>query len=81
MASAVTVKGVIRGSTIELERAPGLPDGQRVNVTVEPAPENRAPGDGIRQSAGAWADDEHGLDAYLEWARQQRKQDRRGLEP
>jgi uncharacterized protein (DUF433 family) len=30
------ISGVIRGSTIELERAPELPDGQRVAVEVRP---------------------------------------------
>jgi hypothetical protein len=30
------LKGVIHGRTIELDREPGLPDGQEVTVTVEP---------------------------------------------
>jgi hypothetical protein len=80
----VTVKGVVRGKTIELEEEPGLPDGQEVTVTVQPAatPERKlAPGEGLRRSAGAWADDIEGLDRYLEWNRQQRKLSRRELEP
>ncbi len=30
-----TIQGVIHGTTIELEREPGLPDGQAVAVTIE----------------------------------------------
>jgi hypothetical protein len=83
MAGAVTVKGVVRGKTIELERAPGLPDGQQVTVTVQATEADAAAGagEGIRRSAGALADDVAGLDEYLEWSRQQRKQPRRELEP
>jgi hypothetical protein len=29
------LNGVVRGKTIELESEPGLPDGQRVSVTVQ----------------------------------------------
>jgi uncharacterized protein (DUF433 family) len=34
--SIAILKGVIHGKTIELEQEPELPDGQRVNVRVEP---------------------------------------------
>ena len=80
----VTVKGVVHGKTIELEKEPGLPDGQEVTVTVQPAvtaARKLPPGEGLRRSAGAWADDIEGLDQYLEWNRQQRKLSRRELEP
>lgn len=80
----VTLKGVVHGKTIELEHDPGLPDGQEVSVTVQaPCQTGRelAPGEGLRRSAGAWADDVEGLDRYLEWNRQQRKTARRELEP
>jgi len=79
MTLAVVVKGILRGKTIELERAPGLPDGQVVTVTVESADEggvNLPPGEGLQRSAGAWSDDAEALDQYLEWTRQQRKQGR-----
>jgi uncharacterized protein (DUF433 family) len=33
------LQGVVRGKTIELEEAPGLPDGQRVAVEVRPLDE------------------------------------------
>jgi hypothetical protein len=89
MSSAPAVlKGVIRGRTIELEEEPGLPDGQSVAVTVQPAGEQPLiekgrlpPGEGIRRSAGAWADDPAGLDAYLKQLRQDREQDRGLIEP
>jgi hypothetical protein len=39
------------------------------------------PGEGIRRSAGAWADDPQGLDDYLKQLREQREQDRPLIEP
>lgn len=85
MSAATTMlKGVVHGKTIELEEEPGLPDGQEVTVVVRPtapAPQKLPPGEGIRRSAGAWADDAVELDKYLEWSRQQRKLGRRELEP
>jgi hypothetical protein len=76
------LKGVVHGKTIELEREPGLPDGQEVSVVVQPleAAEGRLPpGEGIRRSAGGWGDDADGLEEYLEWNRQQRKVSRREI--
>jgi hypothetical protein len=78
---------VVHGKTIELNEEPGLPDGQEVTVALQPLcqthnhtiPQPR--GEGLRRSAGAWAEDGAGLDAYLEWNRQQRKVSRRGMEP
>ncbi len=68
--------GTVHGKTIELDQAPGLPDGQHVNVTVQPLVESTdrmAAGEGIRRSAGAWAEDGGELDKFLEWNRHQRK--------
>lgn len=72
------LKGTIRGKTIELDEAPGFPDGEAVSVTVEssasPAlPTNSAGRDALRRAAGAWAADADELDRYLEWNRRQRK--------
>jgi hypothetical protein len=81
---SVTLKGVIHGRTIELERDPGFPDGQEVTVIVQVVPQTAQklpPGEGLRSSAGAWADDAEELDKYLEWNRQQRKRSRPELEP
>lgn len=79
MATGTTIlRGVVHGKTIELEREPGLPNGQRVTVTVTAQPTATAevglsPGEGLRRSAGAWAEDGAELDEYLEWNRRQRK--------
>jgi hypothetical protein len=80
MIPASIFKGVVRGSSIELERPVGLPDGQEVTVVIQPTngTEKLPPGEGLRRSAGAWADDVAGLDEYLDWNRQQRKQTRGG---
>jgi hypothetical protein len=77
MASSLGVlTGTIRGRTIALDEAPGLPDGQQVQVTVEPVV-SRLSGEELREllrrAAGSWSDDQEGLDQYLEWNRQQRK--------
>ena len=34
-----TIHGVVRGKTIELEREPGLPEGQRIAIEVRPLDE------------------------------------------
>jgi hypothetical protein len=76
-------KGVIRGNVIELDESPNLPSGQQVTVVVHPSNGGAAlpPGEGLRRSAGAWADDAEALDQYLHWTRQQRKQSRPNVEP
>ena len=76
--------GIVHGLTIQLDAETGLPEGQSVTVTVQPVDlesENLPPGEGIRRSAGAWAEDAEELDKYLEWNRQQRKTDRPEIEP
>jgi hypothetical protein len=71
--------GVVHGKTIELDDETGLPDGQQVRIIIQPVFATESlidrlpPGEGIRRSAGAWADDAEELDKYLEWNRQQRK--------
>lgn len=56
------MKGIAHGKTIELERELGFRDGQPVAVTVyRLLPQ----GEGIRDSAGAWADGGEELDAWL----------------
>jgi len=67
------LRGVVRGKTIDLERDPGFPDGQSVAVTLQRL---SPPGDGIRASAGGWADGGEELDAWLEEMRRSRQQDR-----
>ena len=72
------MRGVVHGKTIELEEEPGLPDGQPVTVTVQPVPqqERLAAGEGIRQSAGAWADAGDEVDVWLEEMRRSRQLER-----
>jgi hypothetical protein len=72
-APATIFKGVVHGRIIELDHEPGLPDGEKVTVTVEVAANGLPPGEGLRRAFGAWADDPEGLDEFLEWNRQQRK--------
>lgn len=77
MTNTTVLRGIVHGKTIELEEAPGLPDGQPVNVTVQPVPQRQhVPGEGIRQSAGAWADAADELDAWLEEMRRSRQLER-----
>ncbi|MBX9791237.1 MAG: hypothetical protein K2Y37_20135 [Pirellulales bacterium] len=79
----VEITGTVHGKTIELDHAPGLPDGQRVTVIVAKteATETLAPGEGLRRAFGAWAEDAEELDAYLKLNRQQRQIPRREIEP
>jgi hypothetical protein len=69
------LRGVVHGKTIELENETELPDGQRVQITIQPvsSPDISmsplAAGEGIRRSAGAWVDDAKALGNYLEWNR------------
>jgi hypothetical protein len=67
-------RGVVRGKSIELEEAHSFPDG--VSVTVE-IHLQREPGDGIRASAGAWADAGEELDHWLEDVHRARHSGRR----
>jgi hypothetical protein len=59
---SIIYHGIVRGKTIELDSATGLPDGQGVTVEI-----HATDGAGIRASAGAWADAGPELD---EWQRQ-----------
>ena len=72
------LRGVVRGNTIELEDGLGLPDGQSVAVTVHRL---LPPGEGIKRSAGAWADGGEELDSWLEQVQQSRRQDRPEITP
>ncbi len=67
------LRGIVRGKVIELERDPGLPEGEAVVVRLRPVPR---PGEGIRRSADGWADDTEGLDQFLEETRRSRRMDR-----
>lgn len=80
----IPMKGVVHGRTIELTEEPGLPEGEEVIVTLEPAVPHRPagkPGEGLRRSFGGWADEADDLDAYLAWNRRERQQSRPEIEP
>ena len=86
MSAPTMLRGVITGKIIELERESGLPPGQEILVTIEQAKltvdkeEGITPGEGLRRSFGAWAEDAEELDKYLEWTRQERKVGRTPVE-
>ncbi len=84
-ATAVELRGVIRGRTIELEAETGRPDGAAVTVRLmdrKPELTDEEKRERLMRSFGAWAgDDEKGLDEYLRWNREQRKIDRPAIEP
>jgi len=50
------LQGTIHGRRIDLEEDPGLADGEEVDVIVRVRPKPEQWGEGIRRSAGAWAD-------------------------
>ena len=57
--------GIVRGKNIELEEAPPFPVGESVTVEIHPH-QRYVNGDGVRASAGAWADAGEKLDRWLE---------------
>jgi hypothetical protein len=82
--TASVFHGIIHGRTIELEREPGLPEGQPVSVTLVPSRPVGAPTDlealaRLKRAAGTWAEGGDDLERYLEWNRQQRKNGRREI--
>ena len=54
---ASTVRGVIRGRTIELINDPGIGDGRGVEVTIRTVPNRDAQREAILRTAGSMADD------------------------
>ncbi len=68
------MQGIVRGKTIELDEEVGLPDGQKVEVSVHTPglPTTRPWGEGLRRCAGALADIP-GLDEDMEQILLERK--------
>jgi hypothetical protein len=85
MSDLIRARGTIHGQTIELEKPISIAEGEVVDITISRTllqqPDDLQPGEGLRRSAGAWADDAEELDEFLEWNRQQRKQSRPEIEP
>lgn len=71
-----TIHGIVHGRTIELSEDPGVADGAEVEVVVKAAPQAKAWGDGIRRSAGGWANYPE-MDAVMEQIQQDRRSERR----
>lgn len=80
MNSETILIGTVRGRVIELEQEPGLPDGQRVRVSLTPTqPAGQTPGEGLRASAGGWLgeDDEEEFQQWLAETYRLRRSERR----
>ena len=74
------LSGTVCGKVVQLNQESGLPDGHQVQVVLRPLEKplaDLAPGEGLRLSAGGWAEDAEELDKFLEWNRLQRKVPRR----
>ncbi len=75
-------KGIIRGTMIELSETTRIPDGSEVSVSIQVMPPSNPDSplsEGLQSAFGGWSDDPEGLEEFLEWNRQQRKQTRREL--
>ncbi len=70
------VHGVIHGKTIQLTEDPGMADGQEVQIVLATVPSATSWGDGIRRSAGGWADDPE-IDAVMGRIQEDRRRERR----
>ena len=70
-----TMHGKLRGRTIELDEDVDAPEGQEVEVQVTFLQPARKWGEGIRRSAGGWADHPE-MDAIMDEIYQARKVER-----
>ena len=68
----IRTSGVVRGDTIHLSCPPGIDNGVRVELTIDPAMPPAAWGDGIRRSEGAAAEIE-AFDEVFDQLEQQRR--------
>ncbi|MBM4068180.1 MAG: hypothetical protein FJ271_04460 [Planctomycetes bacterium] len=72
------LQGKIHGHTVELNRNPGLPDGQDAEVHLRVIPLKKNWGEGLQRCAGAMADEwTVEDDQILEQISQERKLDTR----
>lgn len=76
MIPSQTQFGIVHGSMIQLDQLSGLDDGTKVLVYFQPVTDKKPWGEGIRASAGAWADIP-GLDDDLAEILADRKRDAR----
>ena len=71
-----TMHGKVRGRTIKFDEDLGSQEGQEVEVEVRFVQHTEKWGEGIRSSAGGWADYPE-IDAIMEQIHQGRKDERR----
>jgi hypothetical protein len=69
----ITVKGIVHGKIIELERDSGIPEGQAVSVVLRPA---MPPGEGLRKAFGSWREDAEDLEPFMREVYANRRDDR-----
>ena len=73
-----TLRGVIRGRTVELMEDLGVADGQQVEITIKTVASPAPWGEGLRRFAGAFAPDwTEEDDRIMEQIHQERKRDTR----
>lgn len=73
----ISLRGVIHGNAIELERDAGLADGETVEVIVRPVgAATSQSGEGLLRTEGALADDSE-WDAIVDEIQRGRKRERR----
>lgn len=80
--SPETLRGIIHGTTIELEHPLQMPDGSEVELVVKPKPmsdEQRRMK--LESLFGSCRDDADELDEFLKWNREQRQQSRPEIDP
>ena len=68
-----TLKGIVHGKVVQLEREAGLPDGQAVAVTLVPT---NSPNGGLQRAFEAWRDDAGEVEKFDEQVREDRKRPR-----
>lgn len=69
------LRGVVHGKTIELTEDPGVGEGQPVQIVLTVLEPKKTWGEGIRRSAGGWADYPE-MDAIMEQIQRDRKRER-----
>lgn len=75
----VTVEAVDNAAAVPKVASPT--DAQQRGSEAQAEVEDLMPGEGLKRSFGAWAEDAEELDAYLASTRQRRKLGRPGIEP
>jgi hypothetical protein len=70
------LRGVVHGNVIELNADAGMVDGEEVEVILRPMSQRLPPGEGLRRTEGALADDTE-WDEIMEEIQQGRRQERR----